>query len=86
MSHDASHSDASLKKLIYMANQIGKAFALRPQDEAVSEISTHIKKFWEKRMLAQIFAHLETGASGLDPLPVLALKNLYQNTPQTIKN
>lgn len=76
MSHDASHSDASLKKLIYMANQIGKAFALRPHDEAVTEISTHIKKFWEKRMLAQIYNHLAAGAAGVDPLPKQALEIL----------
>jgi hypothetical protein len=46
MSHDAAQKNASLEKLIYMANQIGKAFALRPREEAIFEISSHIKKFW----------------------------------------
>ena len=76
MQHDAKNKDASLNKLIYMANQIGKAFALRPSDEAVSEIATHIKKFWEKRMLAQIFDHVEAGGAGLDTLPRQALQSL----------
>ena len=80
MSHNAS-----LNKLIYMANQIGKAFALRPHDEAVAEISVHIKKFWEKRMLKQICNHLETGGTGLDPLPKEALQILCTEAqPMTV--
>lgn len=86
MSHDATHSNASLNKLIYMANQIGKAFALRPDDEAVTEISTHIKKFWEKRMLAQIYNHLQAGAAGLDPLPKQALENLSAESRHVTAN
>jgi formate dehydrogenase subunit delta len=82
MLHDESHKAASLNKLIYMANQIGKAFALRPHDEAVAEISTHIKKFWEKRMLAQIYAHIESGCPGLEPLPKEALENLRKASVQ----
>ena len=76
MQHDAPHKDATLTKLIYMANQIGKAFALRAPDEAVTEITIHITKFWEKRMLAQIFAHVAAGGDGLDPLPLQALQRL----------
>jgi formate dehydrogenase subunit delta len=80
MSHDATHKNASLQKLIYMANQIGKAFALRTKDEAVLEISTHIKKFWEKRMLVQIFAYLDEDGSGLDELPKQSLQKLREAT------
>jgi len=57
----------SLEKLVYMANQIGKFFASQGHDEATSGTADHIKKFWDPRMRAQIYAHLETGGAGLDP-------------------
>lgn len=65
-------------KLVYMANQIGKAFALKPREQAVADITDHLKKFWEKRMLIQIFAHLEQGGEGLDDLPKQSLQNLQK--------
>jgi len=80
MSHDAAHKSASLEKLIYMANQIGKAFALRPHHEAIAEISGHIKKFWEKRMIAQILVYLDEDGSGLDELPKQSLQRLRETT------
>jgi formate dehydrogenase subunit delta len=58
----------SLDRLIMMANQIGRAFVLRPEDEVVHEVAYHIKSFWEARMLAQIYAHMDAGGTGLDPL------------------
>jgi formate dehydrogenase subunit delta len=64
------------ERLVYMANQIGKAFVLRPRDEAVAEISNHFKNFWEKRMLVQIYDHIDAGGAGLDELPKLSLQNL----------
>ncbi len=63
-------------KLIYMANQIGKGFDARKPEEAVTEIAAHIKNFWEKRMIAQIFEHLDHGGQGLDPLPRQGLQRL----------
>ncbi len=53
------------EKLVYMANQIGDFFKHRQEEEAVSEIAGHLKSFWEKRMLAQMFAHLDAGGQGL---------------------
>ena len=54
-------------KLVYMANQIGKFFQSQGHDKAVPAIADHIKKFWDPRMLAGIFAHLDAGGAGLDP-------------------
>jgi len=54
-------------KLVYMANQIGKFFAGQGPEQAVAGTADHIKKFWDPRMRAQIYAHLETGGAGLDP-------------------
>ncbi len=66
----------TLPRLIAMANQIGRAFAHRKHEEAVVEIAEHIKSFWEKRMLAQIYAHLDAGGEGLDALPRESLERL----------
>ncbi len=64
------------QKLIYMANQIGRAFAARPREDAIAEISNHLKSFWEKRMFVQIYAHIDSGGEGLDELPRLSLQSL----------
>jgi formate dehydrogenase subunit delta len=66
----------TLDRLVSMANQIGRAFAHRPHDEAVAETAAHIHSFWEKRMLAQICAHVDAGGQGLDELPKQALQRL----------
>jgi formate dehydrogenase subunit delta len=69
-------------RLVYMANQIGKAFVLRPRDEAIEEIAAHIKAFWEKRMLARVFAHIDAGGAGLDELPKQSLLKLRETLPK----
>jgi formate dehydrogenase subunit delta len=54
-------------RLVYMANQIGKFFQSQGHDNAVSGVADHIKKFWDPRMLAGIYAHLDNGGADLDP-------------------
>jgi formate dehydrogenase subunit delta len=66
----------SLDKLVYMANQIGKFFASQGREQAVAGTADHIKKFWDPRMRAEIFAHLEAGGAGLDPIVRTALESL----------
>jgi formate dehydrogenase subunit delta len=68
-------------KLVYMANQIGKFFASQGDDQAVAGTAEHIKKFWNPRMLAAIFAHLAQGGAGLDPNVRAALEKLRAATP-----
>jgi len=63
-------------KLVYMANQIGKFFASQGQEQAVAGTADHIKKFWDPRMRAAIFAHLKEGGAGLDPIVRTALEQL----------
>jgi len=65
-------------KLVMMANQIGKFFASQGEAAAVPGIAEHIKKFWEPRMRAAIFAHLDQGGAGLDPVVRDALERLRQ--------
>jgi len=68
MSHD--------EKLVYMANQIAKYFASQGQAQAVFGTADHIKKFWDPRMRTAIFAHLEAGGAGLDPVARRAIEDL----------
>lgn len=65
------------EKLVYMANQISTFFKHEKEDVAVREIAGHLKSFWEKRMLANIFAHLEQGGSGLNERVHKALSQLH---------
>ena len=66
----------TLDKLVYMANQIGKFFVSQGQEHAVAGTADHIKKFWDPRMRAIIFAHLAAGGAGLDPVARAALELL----------
>lgn len=69
-----SHSTED--RLIYMANQIGTFFASQGQDKVVPGVSNHIAKFWDPRMRAQIYAHLDHGGGGLNPLVKEAIETL----------
>jgi formate dehydrogenase subunit delta len=75
----------SLDKLVYMANQIGKFFASQGQEKATAGTADHIKKFWDPRMRAQIYAHLEAGGAGLDPAVREALQRLHEAEGKTEK-
>ena len=72
----------SLDKLVYMANQIGKFFVSQGQDRAVNGTADHISRFWDPRMRAQIYAHLEAGGQGLDPTVRAALERLHEAEKQ----
>ena len=63
-------------KLVYMANQIGKFFASQGETQATAGIANHLEKFWDPRMRLAIFAHLEAGGAGLEPLVHQALERL----------
>jgi formate dehydrogenase subunit delta len=62
--------------LVRMANDIGKFFRSQGEEKAVVGIADHVMKFWEPRMKKQIFAVLDEGGTGLDPLPLKALEKL----------
>jgi formate dehydrogenase subunit delta len=76
----------SLERLIYMANQIGRNFATLLPDQAATATADHIAKFWDPRMRAMIFARLEAGGDGLDPVAHAAIRLLHDKgapPPQT---
>ena len=63
-------------KLVHMANQIGAFFRTQGEAAAVAGTAEHLKKFWDPRMLAAIFAHVDAGGAGLDPKVRLAIEQL----------
>lgn len=70
----------SLEKLIYMANQIARNISGHDEAETAAAVAGHIHDFWDPRMKAMIFAHLDTGGKGLDPLARNAISQLARNS------
>lgn len=68
----------SPEKLVMMANQIGAFFASQGPN-GVQGVADHIKNFWDPRMRAGIFDHLDKGGAGLTPIVVQALERLRQS-------
>ncbi|MEO5793678.1 MAG: formate dehydrogenase subunit delta [Rhodoferax sp.] len=62
--------------LIHMANQIGEFFESMPErEEALDDIATHIRKFWEPRMRRTLLAALDTDeAQGMRDIVRAALR------------
>jgi formate dehydrogenase subunit delta len=58
---------STLRKLVYMANQIGAFFTAQDIDTASAKIAEHLTKYWDPRMRRAIVAHLAAGGDGLDP-------------------
>ena len=73
-------SSHSPDKLIHMANQIGKFFRSQGESAAISGTAEHMKKFWDPRMRAAIFAYLGNGGEGLDPWVRKAVEQLKRET------
>jgi formate dehydrogenase subunit delta len=66
-----------METLIRMANQIGDFFNAYSEAEAVPEIATHIRKFWDPRMRKAIMAHItDHQGEGLKPRVLQALKSM----------
>ncbi len=66
----------SPKRLVYMANPIGKFFASQGPEHAVAGTADHIRKFWDPRMRKEIAAHVAAGGEGLDPPVREAIREL----------
>lgn len=56
----------NIHHIVKMANQIGQFFEAEPDEtQAVSDVASHIKRFWEPRMRQAIIAHVGNGGEGL---------------------
>ena len=70
--------------LVTMANQIGSFFASYPdQEEASSEIASHLQRFWAPLMRQHLLRHVaEHQGEGLDPAVLASIHaNLERLTP-----
>ena len=68
-------------RLVTMANQIGRFFAVQAgarggDERAVAEIAEHLRRFWDPRMRDAIVALSPDAAAHLDPLPRRAVEVL----------
>ena len=63
-------------KLVHMANQIARAFAVEGEAKAITATANHLKLFWDPRMRREILAHLEASGDGLDLVTRAALERL----------
>ncbi|HZP92474.1 MAG TPA: formate dehydrogenase subunit delta [Burkholderiales bacterium] len=69
----------SVDKLVKMANDIGAFFqADDDREHAQAEIASHLKRFWDPRMRAEILRHVDAGGAGLMPLVLEALERHRQ--------
>ncbi|HEX7946534.1 MAG TPA: formate dehydrogenase subunit delta [Phenylobacterium sp.] len=64
-------------RLIYMANQIAKFFAVQPADPAIAT-ANHLKNFWDPSMRAELIAWRAAGGDGLDPITAKAVDRLAE--------
>lgn len=68
------------QKLVKMANDISRFFAVEPVRAAAAEgVAGHLRRFWEPRMRRELLAlHDAGGAHGLEDLVVEALRTHRQ--------
>ncbi|WP_044528588.1 formate dehydrogenase subunit delta [Herbaspirillum sp. B65] len=66
--------------LVKMANQIGNFFSTMPdRDQAIADLATHLKRFWEPRMRKAFLAHVEqTQGEGVDAIVLEAVSRHLQ--------
>ncbi|MDB5441597.1 MAG: hypothetical protein JWM33_4024 [Caulobacteraceae bacterium] len=72
---------SNLERLVYMANQIARNLSGQGPDHAVAATADHIATFWDPRMRAQILAHLNAGAEGMDGVARAAIEQLAMRGP-----
>lgn len=70
------HRKSQTDKLVSMANQIARAFAVHGEARAVPQIAEHMRLFWDPKMRAGLAAHLDSGAIGLDDFALKAVRSL----------
>jgi len=66
----------NIAHLIKMANQIGSFFGTMPnRQQAVNDLASHIKRFWEPRMRRALLQYIEEeGGAQLSDIVLEAVK------------
>jgi formate dehydrogenase subunit delta len=71
----------SPEKLASMANQIGRSFAHRGEEQAVLAIADHLRKFWNPGMRIALRNAVELGSVSLDPSVLRAVMSGTRTEP-----
>jgi formate dehydrogenase subunit delta len=61
---------------VRLANEIAAQFAHRAPADAATAIANHVKATWDPRMRQALIAHVDSGATDLDPAAALAARRL----------
>jgi formate dehydrogenase subunit delta len=70
----------NIHHLVKMANQIGQFFDAEPDpDQAVKDVATHLKRFWEPRMRKALVLHVVNGGEGVLPIVMKAVRQNQQS-------
>lgn len=68
--------------LVTMANQIAAFFESQGSAAQAAEgTAQHLSRFWEGRMIRAIQAHVDSGANGLNPIALEAVRLLPRKEP-----
>jgi len=59
---------SALPPEIRMGDDVSRAMAHLPRDEASEQIATHLRKFWEPRMREAIIQRVREGDDRVNPL------------------
>ena len=62
--------------VVRLGHDLVRNFEPLPPEKAAVEIATHIRKFWEPRMRAELLSRVRWGDTGLHPLLVRAAEDL----------
>ena len=65
-------------KMVYMANQIATFFKTQADPDRAGKVASHLSDYWEPRMLAKLYAHVDQGGAGLDALVIDAAKRVQK--------
>ncbi|MEU8223483.1 formate dehydrogenase subunit delta [Kribbella sp. NPDC048915] len=65
---------------VRLANEIARQFAHRAPDDAATAIANHVKAVWDPRMKRALIAHVDAGATDLDPAAALAARKLQASS------
>ena len=74
----------NIERLVAMANDIAGFFVTEAgPDGAPEQVATHLRRFWDPRMRAQITRHAAAGGQGLSEVALAAVRRLM---PATMEN
>ncbi|MDT5073612.1 MAG: formate dehydrogenase subunit delta [Mycobacterium sp.] len=57
---------------IRLINQVVIHFGYLPEDQAVTEVAEHVRKFWDPRMKRRLFDLVDSEAGQLEPVAAAA--------------